>query len=213
LTFESPVFQNQADVNLIDNAYSFQREKNRDGRIYRLFDFSHYSPDSYDVERPIPISYPCLYGLDDCNGDRKIYTITLTIRYNDWNTVPAKARNPDFEKWNATIATTFYPLSNDIHVVFEHRNTYSSYYVKYTGREYEKTSSQSHTFRNVPPGHYEIEVKCCREDYSCIEYKSFHEIVIEANRDLNSINEKTIIHTIFATVSGTCIANRFRKEI
>ncbi|XP_076106493.1 uncharacterized protein LOC143075083 isoform X1 [Mytilus galloprovincialis] len=239
LTFESPVFQNQAYGNLIDNAYSVQREKNRDGRIYRLFDFSHYSPDSYDVERPIPISYPCLYGLDDCDGDRKIYTITLTsismnstlsskyfkcsrttcslssltytvsvvpVRYNDWNTVSAKARNPDFEKWNATIATTFYPLSNDIHVVFEHRNTYSSYYVKYTGRDYEKTSSQSHTFRNVPPGHYEIEVKCCREDYSCIEYKSFHEIVIEANRDLNSINEKTIIHTIFATVSGTCIA-------
>lgn len=26
----------------------------------------------------IPISYPCLYGLDDCNGNRKIYTITLT---------------------------------------------------------------------------------------------------------------------------------------
>lgn len=65
------------------------------------------------------------------------YNYYFLVRYNDWNTVPAKARNPDFEKWNATIATTFYPLSNDIHVVFEHRNTYSSYYVKYTGREYE----------------------------------------------------------------------------
>ncbi|CAG2218876.1 unnamed protein product [Mytilus edulis] len=239
LTFESPVLQNQAYGNFIDMAYSFQRDTNEDGRIYRIFNFSQYSPDSYDVERPIPISYPCLYGLDDCGDDRKIYTITLTtitmnspfyskyfkcsnvtcllssltytvsvvpVRYNDWNTVPAKAYNTDFEKWNATIATTFYPTANDIYVVFEHRITFISYFVKYTGGNYEKTASQNHTFKNLQSGQYEIQIKCCREDHSCIEYKSFHEIIIEANEDLNSINEKTMIHTIFATVSGICLA-------
>ncbi|XP_063434385.1 uncharacterized protein LOC134715811 [Mytilus trossulus] len=211
LIFESPVLQNQAYGNFIDKVYSFQKDINKDDRIYRIFNFPQYRPDSYDVERPIPISYPCLYGLDDCGYDRKIYAITLTtitmnsssyskyfkcsnvtcllssltytvsvvpVRYNDWNTVPAKARNPDFEKWNATIATTFYPTANDIYVVFEHRNTFSSYFVKYTGGNYEKTVSQIHTFLNLPPGQYEIQVKCCREDHSCIEYKSFHEIII-----------------------------------
>ncbi|CAC5407750.1 unnamed protein product [Mytilus coruscus] len=238
LTFESPVLQNQAYKKFIDQAYSVQKNKAENGRIYRIFNFSPYIPDSYDVENPIPVAYPCLYGLDDCGGDKKIYNITLTsitmnttfyskyfkcspstcllssltytvsvvpVRYNVWNTIPAKARNPDYEKWNATIATTFYPSPNDIYVVFEHRNTFSSYFVKYTGGNYEKTASQNHTFKNLPPGQYEIEVKCCREDHSCIEYKSFHEIIIEASEDLKSVNEKTI-HTIFATVSGICLA-------
>ncbi|XP_052084358.1 uncharacterized protein LOC127721612 isoform X2 [Mytilus californianus] len=238
LTFESPVLQNQAYKKFIDQAYSVQKNKAENGRIYRIFNFSKYIPDSYDVEKPIPVAYPCLYGLDDCGGDKKIYTITLTsitmnstyyskyfkcshstcslssltytvsvvpVRYNVWNIVPAKACNSDFEKWNATIATTFYPSPNDIYVVFEHRNTFSSYFVKYTGGIYEKTALQNHTFKNLPPGQYVIEVKCCREDHSCIEYKSFHEIIIEASENLNSINEKTI-HTIFATVSGICLA-------
>ncbi|XP_063434255.1 uncharacterized protein LOC134715743 [Mytilus trossulus] len=82
LKFGSPVSKNQTFNRFTDTAYSFQRKSDnsfdRDGRIYRLFDFSSYTPNSLDYQHHVVNNYPCLYGLDDCGYKKKIYTITLT---------------------------------------------------------------------------------------------------------------------------------------
>lgn len=80
LTFQSPVFTNEADKKYTDESYSVQTDNGGmirfDGRIYRLFDFSTSSMNK--SFKQISFDYKCLYGLDDCSYPQKVYQITLT---------------------------------------------------------------------------------------------------------------------------------------
>ncbi|XP_076089766.1 uncharacterized protein LOC143060897 [Mytilus galloprovincialis] len=241
LTFESPVFKNPSYNKFTDTAYSLQRNDDgsikRDDRIYRLFNFSGYTQNLFDYRHQIVNTYPCLYGLDDCSYEKKIYSITLSsiamktsvyseyfkcasstcsmtsltytvsvvpVRYNIWNTIPSKIFNPDFEYWNATIATTLFPSANDIYVVFEHRETCRTYFVRYTGGDYQKTGSRQHTFKSLPPGQYWIEVKCCRVDNLCSVYKTFHEIIISESKEIITPRYEHLTNILLAL--GFCIS-------
>ncbi|CAG2191844.1 unnamed protein product [Mytilus edulis] len=196
-----------------------------------------YTPNLFDYRHQIVNTYPCLYGLDDCSYEKKIYSITLSsiamntsvyseyfkcapstcsmtsltytvsvvpVRYNIWNTIPSKIFNPDFEYWNATIATTLFPSANDIYVVFEHRETCRTYFVRYTGGDYQKTGSRQHTFKSLPPGQYWIEVKCCRVDNLCSVYKTFHEIIISESKEIITPRYEHLTNILLAV--GFCIS-------
>ncbi|CAC5407747.1 unnamed protein product [Mytilus coruscus] len=120
-----------------------------------------------------------------CSMNSLTYTVSVvTVRYNVWNTIPSTKFNPDFEYWNATIATTLFPSPYDIYVVFEHRETCQTYFLRYTGGDYQETASQHYTFKGLPPGQYWIEVKCCRVDNLCSVYKTFHEIIIGESKEI-----------------------------